>query len=143
VINGVTPDVNVAFGGGAGTLAEVAFAEAAGRVLFFHKAIKRLRENFEKYFGPRAPKTNVDTYFREPLLAYPEIGGKQWTANELMLLLARVLHRERDMLDDADALVARCLAAGSVVSRTTGFPSLPGNPASTERFEHLVREMSQ
>ena len=55
VINGVTPDVIVVFGGSRGTLAEAAFALAAGKKLLFFSGqdgggVVRLRKNFEKYF---------------------------------------------------------------------------------------------
>jgi predicted Rossmann-fold nucleotide-binding protein len=51
VINGMTPDVIVAFGGGPGTLAEVAFAKAAGKEVIFYGALKRLNRDLRKYFN--------------------------------------------------------------------------------------------
>jgi predicted Rossmann-fold nucleotide-binding protein len=143
VINGVTPDVVVAFGGGAGTLSEIAFARAAGRIIFFHKALERLRRNFEKYFGAGASKAYKLTYLSEPLLAYPKIGGKSRTVSELLLLLTQVLHREQDTPDDPDALVSRCIAATTQSAGSTGFPGISHNPTSKERFEQLVQEMSE
>jgi predicted Rossmann-fold nucleotide-binding protein len=53
LINGVTPDVLVAFGGGRGTLAELAFALAARKkiILWDCASHQRLLSNFRKYFS--------------------------------------------------------------------------------------------
>jgi len=75
VINGRTPDVVVAFGGSQGTLAEVAFAKAAGREAIFYVGLERLRQNFEKYVGKESAHTDRETYFEEPLRTYPEASG--------------------------------------------------------------------
>jgi hypothetical protein len=143
VINGLTPDVVVAFGGGAGTLAEIAFATAAGRAIFFHNAIDRLRKNLETYFGSHAAKINKITYFDEPLSVYPKIVDKSWTTDELLLLLGQVLRREHDINIGADSLVSQCIDTARKISAVTGFPGIPRKPDSKQQFEQLVQAISQ
>ncbi|SIO02211.1 TIGR00725 family protein [Bradyrhizobium erythrophlei] len=75
VINGLTPDVLVVFGGGGGTLAEAAFAIAASKPIFFGDlpaSRDRLIKNFKKYFV--GSKQDVDLYLGEPLGARPDSG---------------------------------------------------------------------
>jgi uncharacterized protein (TIGR00725 family) len=71
VINGLTPDVLVIFGGGGGTLAEAAFAVAANKPMFFgdlSASRNRLIKNFRKYFVDGAnSERDVDLYLRAPL----------------------------------------------------------------------------
>jgi predicted Rossmann-fold nucleotide-binding protein len=52
IINGRTPDAVVAFGGSRGTLAEIAFAKASGKPLFFAKdSISLLSQKLREHFG--------------------------------------------------------------------------------------------
>lgn len=142
VINAVTPDVLVVFGGGAGTLAEIGFAAAVGRPLFFHAGVRRLRENLDRYFGPRAPLENVATYFGDPLREFPGLFGRDRT--HMIALLNRIMAQAEDAPEVADNLVGRCIgvAGGLNLTAPTGFPGLPGDPGSKRVFEHLVRIMS-
>jgi uncharacterized protein (TIGR00725 family) len=143
VINGLTPDVLVVFGGGAGTLAEAAFAIAAGKPLFFHAAVHRLRENVAKYFGRQAEDDYAGTYLRAPLSIY-DIAGKRRTADELLQPLTEMLERATDAHEHADELVARCIAEiGSSTAGPTGYPGLPADAGSKDRFRQLVEAMSR
>jgi predicted Rossmann-fold nucleotide-binding protein len=62
VINGRTPDVLVAFGGSRGTMAEMAFAIAAGRQVLVHRGFARLLRNFDAYFGQNAKPKYREVY---------------------------------------------------------------------------------
>jgi uncharacterized protein (TIGR00725 family) len=144
IINGLTPDVLVAFGGGAGTLAEVAFATAAGKTLFFHAAVQRLRTNVVTYFGQQAPEHYIETYLRTPLSIY-DIADKHRTADEVHQLLTEMLERAEDAPEDADELVARCIAVveSSRLAEPAGYPGLPGDAGSKDKFRQLVEAMSR
>lgn len=139
VINGRTPDVVVVFGGSRGTLAEAAFARAAGKQLFFCGAVARLKSNLEKYFT-HASGEDFDTYFRKPLMTYPEAVGTALTAEGLVTLLAQTLERASDSHGSIATLVAN--AANRIAASTTGFPGLPGEPISKKKFEDIVAQLS-
>jgi predicted Rossmann-fold nucleotide-binding protein len=149
LINGLTPDVLVVFGGSRGTLAEAAFAEAAGKPLFFFgdgikgPAVARLRINYLDCFV-NDTKGDVQKFLEEPLKVFPEFAGKRWTALELMQALRRRLAMAQDWGGDAGALVEQCIAASIARGELgpTGFPGLPSDPASKQRFEAVIEEIS-
>jgi uncharacterized protein (TIGR00725 family) len=153
LINGVTPDVLVAFGGSRGTLAEVAFALAAGKPLFFYgngskgSAVPRLRRNFKECFE-RDDEDNVRTFLAEPLRVWPAIAGKAWTADDLLQLLEHRLGLVEDWDKSVDALVGQCIAAATMNGPLgsigpTGFPGLPTDPESKQRFEREIEAISE
>lgn len=141
VLNGRTPDVVVAFGGSRGTLAEVAFARAAGHDVIFHSGIERLRRNLVKYFGPDAGGADYNTYFEEPVRTYPQAVGTAQTASGLVVLLGRTLADGHDFLGDPAALADVMAHMGCPAGRT-GFPGLPADPGSCDRFERIIAEIS-
>jgi uncharacterized protein (TIGR00725 family) len=140
LINGVTPDVVVVFGGSRGTLAEAAFARAAGRRLIFCEALGRLKQNVERYFGSGTDETNSRIYFDEPVQMYPNAFATAQTSAGLLALLRHTLVNASDVVPAQliDA-VAEC---DCVIGRTTGFPGLPNIPGSRERFEAIISEIS-
>ena len=75
VINGMTPDVVVIFGGGAGTIAEAAFAKAAGKDLIFYNGLdQREKKSLDRLKGhlPEFDREeNIQKYLRAPLSKYP------------------------------------------------------------------------
>lgn len=137
VINGRTPDVLVAFGGGCGTLAEMAFALAAGRPVFVHGGFERLRKNFEAYFGPDAEPAHREIYLAAPMRIYP--------CAEVAELLAglRQMFEEGPSPDVEAFALAERIAATIRVGAGAGFPGLPGEPDATERFARIAAEISQ
>lgn len=139
VINGMTPDALVAFGGSCGTLAEVAFARAAGKDVYFVDALARLRRNFEAHLQ-RAEGDEFETYFVRPIAAFPQGLGTVGNTRALVALLARTLDQATDTTLSVDALVAH--AADRATAQATGFPGLPGDLQSRQRFEQTVQRIS-
>lgn len=139
VINGLTPDVIVVFGGSRGTLAEAAFAKAAGKRLFFCNSLARLRSNLREHFAQLTGE-NFETYFEAPLEIYPRAVGTARTAKGLLALIGQTLE---EAVDDGsvDHLIERAVQRTEVTG-PTGFPGLGGDPSSKERFEAIVAQMS-
>jgi SLOG-like protein len=142
VVNGRTLDVVVAFGGSQGTLAEVAFAKAAGREVIFYVGLERLRQNFEKYFGKESAHTDRKTYFEAPLRTYPEASGVGETASGLIDLLGQTL-AESIEADCTAVTLADHIATAALPNGWTGFPGLPGDSYSKGRFETIIEEISK
>lgn len=157
LINGVTPDVVVAFGGSRGTLAEMAFAAAARKPLYFYGtsvpresnrglpdvgAVERLLGNYRKYFRHNNSCRDIEEYLEAPLRAFPRVIPE--TSEQLIVLMERTLESAGNWRDSATALVQSCMQAVDPVSldEPTGFPGLPGYPASKEQFEDFVRKIS-
>jgi predicted Rossmann-fold nucleotide-binding protein len=149
VINGVTPDVVVVFGGGAGTLAEAAFATAVGKKVIFYNGgvdqqkrsfIDRLKQNLHD-----RKKLNIDIYLREPLAAYANVFKGQ-TPESLKALLEKTLDNALAASPtDTKTLVA--IVKNEVdqlrsLPDLTGFPGLADDPASIEKFANIVRDIS-
>jgi uncharacterized protein (TIGR00725 family) len=151
VINGLTPDVLVVFGGSRGTLAEAAFALAAGKPLFLTcgattETLERLRRNFAKYFGEGSPfDRDIDLYLGAPLRAYQHAWERPPSTRELKDGLAEFLAKEPDLAAGPDDLVASCRAAVPDAARftNTGFPGLPGDARSKARFEEIILRLSR
>jgi SLOG cluster4 family len=141
VINGRTPDIVVAFGGNRGTLAEVAFAQAASREVIFYAGLEQLRRNFEKYFGHGSAHTHQETYFEEPLRTYPEASGASGTVSGLISQLGRTL-AECVEADCSAVVLADHVEAAARPTGPTGFPRLPGDAKSKDRFETIIEKMS-
>jgi predicted Rossmann-fold nucleotide-binding protein len=142
VITGRTPDIVVAFGGSQGTLAEVAFAKAAGREVVFYVGLERLRRNFEKYFGRRgSARIDRQTYFEEPLRTYPEGVGAAGTVASLISQLGHALAQGIEADCTAVALADRIEGAARPIGQS-GFPGLPGDSESKSRFEALMENLS-
>jgi hypothetical protein len=148
VINGVTPDVAVVFGGGAGTLAEAAFAKAAGKQLIFYgDALARLSRNLPKYFSK---PNEFDTYLRNPLAVYPKaFEDKYQTPESLKALLETTLGdaAKTGCPEDMKTLLAMVKNAvnrlgSSLLTSLTDFPGLPNDLASKDKFEGIVVQIS-
>lgn len=144
VINGRTPDAVVVFGGSRGTLAEIAFAKASGKPLFFAKdSINLLRHKLDEHFGDsRVREINLRTYFEEPLKVYPAAAGAAGDTLGLFWTLEPTLARAAEETDVATALQA-VFDGLNIAEKSTGFPGLPGNDESRRRFETIVLEISQ
>jgi hypothetical protein len=150
LLNGVTPDIVVVFGGSRGTLAEAAFAMAAGRpTLFFggeagEPAVVRLRRNFERYFA-RGDSTDVEMYLNQPLQHWRDLHRPPVTARQLRELLCERLRTAADWPASAEALAQHCVEQFVSLDSLppTGFPGLPGEPDSRQRFEQEVARMSE
>ena len=148
VITGRTPDVVVAFGGSQGTLAEVAFAKAAGCEVIFYAGLKRLRQNFEKYFGQGSAHTHRETYFEEPLRTYPEASGPVGTVSGLISLLAQTLAESKEadcaITTLADYVEATARQKGPVAFDFQDFGAGPGGfraSCALSAFASWVRQM--
>jgi uncharacterized protein (TIGR00725 family) len=149
VITGVTPDVVVVFGGSRGTLAEAAFAVAAGKPLFFcHSptSVDRLLGNFRKHFSEDDNSGNKDIveYLGKPVHEFPAAWKVRPSVENLKSRLAELLIQASDTELKQTELVTRCIAAatdGGPLGQT-GFPGLPGDPTSKARFEAVVERMS-
>ena len=139
LINGVTPDAVVVFGGSRGTLAEAAFARAAGRPLIFYNAVGRLKQNVERYFGAGTDENDTSIFFDEPLRMFPNAFERTQTSAGLIALLRHTLVNADDV---APAQLFDTVAAYRIIGRTTGFPGLPNSPGSRERFEAIISEIS-
>jgi hypothetical protein len=150
VINGVTPDVIVVFGGSRGTLAEAAFALAAGKKLLFFSGqdgggVVRLRKNFEKYFKKDSMHQDyIDLYFSHPLRVFPNAWTSTPTQENLLSLLWTTLRDAEDWAGSVDELVQACLTAvpNKDLLGPTGFPGLPHDPKAKDRFESAILTLS-
>ncbi|MGY2492222.1 SLOG cluster 4 domain-containing protein [Cupriavidus sp. CP313] len=149
VVNGVTPDVLVAFGGSRGTLAELGFAAAAGKQLFFYGgqkggAVARLSRNLAKYFGAGSNAEHTDLYLCQPIAAFPGAWSKSWTAAEVLALITGALQTASDWRGSVQDLVQCCVQQVSVKGPLleTGFPGLPGHPEASQHFEAAIRQIS-
>jgi uncharacterized protein (TIGR00725 family) len=146
VINGLTPDALVIFGGGGGTLAEAAFAVAANKPIFFGDlpaSRDRLIKNFKKYFVDS--EKDVDLYLRAPLAA--DVYGGAWnrplTIDDLKNGLDDFLKRAPTTAVAPTELVQACVAAAKDAAlRPTGFPGLPDAPETKPLFEAIIKRVS-
>lgn len=150
VINGVTPDLLVVFGGSSGTLAEAAFALAAGRPLLFfggapgEPAVARLRRNFELHLAADDAPAAAD-YLARPLAFWRGRFGPEVTAHTLRQRLGEHLRDASDWPHGPAALAAHAIAlceAAGACDAPTGFPGLPADPVAVERFEREVDRLS-
>jgi uncharacterized protein (TIGR00725 family) len=151
VINGLTPDVLVVFGGSMGTLAEAAFALAARKPLFFCglptcAVIGRLLRNFRDCFSDRdgANNEDVDIFLRDPVNAFPNAWNDPPSVAELKEGLANLLTNASNSAVSQTELVASCIAAATNLGPTgqTGFPGLPGDSTAKARFEANIERIS-
>jgi hypothetical protein len=151
VINGLTPDALVVFGGSKGTLAEAAFALAARKPLFFchlpsDQVSGRLLRNFHKYFATSAGnRTDLETYLVKPLEAFQEEWNPMPSIARLTNALVDFLNVGSNPTGTAREVVKRCIAAVGDVNLLdkTGFPGLPVDPTARDRFEEIVRRISR
>ena len=140
VINGRTPDIAVAFGGGCGTLAEIAFALAAGRpVLFAPRSLDRLRDNLKTKLA--SVQQERDKYLEKPLRQYPIAVGA--AKNGLLSLLEGHLGSQAQGAQDLETELVRAVDGRDWVEIDTGFPGLPAQGDSKKMFEEMVRQISQ
>jgi len=145
VINGLTPDVLVIFGGGGGTLAEAAFAVAANKPIFFcdlPASHTRLVKNFKKHFVDS--EEDVDLYLQAPLAAgaYRDAWNRPLTVDELKNGLANFLKITPGAFGPVE-LVKKCIAAAKDAALgPTGFPGLPKAPETKARFEAIIKRIS-
>jgi hypothetical protein len=147
LINGVTPDVVVVFGGGRGTLAELGFAAAAGKQLFFYGgpqggAVARLRRNLSNHFQQNA--ADVDIYLGQPLAAFPNAFSGHWTETEILTLIDSTLQTANDWKGSARDLVQCCMQKVRVetLNEKSGFPGLPGQLDACQLFESAIQRIS-
>jgi uncharacterized protein (TIGR00725 family) len=149
VINGLTPDVLVIFGGSKGTLAEAAFAVAANKQLFFSgpSVIERLRSNFNTYFvGSNYDQhACLEEYLRMPMIAYRDAWNRSLTVGELTAGLANLLVKASEIAVTPTELVSSCIAAATKAGPLgqTGFPGLPIDPCAKSRFEAIIERISK
>jgi uncharacterized protein (TIGR00725 family) len=146
LINGLTPDVVVVFGGGCGTLAEAGFAAAAGKPIFFlgsgADCLERLKRNYQKCYVIDAAK-NVDLYLDAPLRTFHSPAIKGWTPDDLRNRIQAVVSRSVEWNESASHLVSQCLdSIGATDLPLTGFPGLPSEPGSKARFESEIQRIS-
>jgi len=145
VINGLTPDVLVIFGGGGGTLAEAAFAVAANKPIFFcdlPASHTRLVKNFKKHFVDS--EEDVDLYLQAPLAAgaYRDAWNRPLTVDELKNGLANFLKIAPAAFGPTE-LAKKCVAAAKDAARgPTGFPGLPKALETKARFEAIIKRIS-
>ncbi|MGR8998107.1 MAG: SLOG cluster 4 domain-containing protein [Gammaproteobacteria bacterium] len=151
VINGVTPDVIVVFGGSRGTLAEAAFAAAAGKKLFFFSGqngggVDRLRRNFEDHFNDHncEHQSDIDIYLSKPLNYFPNAWTRTPTRDGLLALIKEMLRVAEDWKGSVDELVHACISAVPDKDSlgSTGFPGLPNDPKAKDRFESEIIRIS-
>jgi predicted Rossmann-fold nucleotide-binding protein len=147
VINGMTPDVAVVFGGGLGTVAEAIFAKAAGKELIFYDGADQEGQNsldrLKRHLGEFEINNKMEKYLLTPLMFY--LGGeipKDW--NEFVKEMRGAMDKGPT---DISSLVASVRVASQKVSQATlaaktGFPGLPGDKVSKEEFEKIVKEIS-
>jgi uncharacterized protein (TIGR00725 family) len=150
VINGLTPDVLVVFGGSRGTLAEAAFAVAANKPLLFlgptNDVADRLVSNFNTYFdGNVSGNAHVDEYLREPLNAYQNAWPRPPTVDRLKRGLANLLKSAVRRTVAPAELIARCKQATAKVDLLgpTGFPGLRNESSAKCRFEAIIQRISK
>jgi hypothetical protein len=145
VINGLTPDVVVVFGGSRGTLAEAAFAATAGKpTLFYAGALARLRRNCTEYFG-QADSPDVERFLGGPPRHWPQLQGHAWTSDALRSTLNALLDEATDGPGGDAELVEQSVALVRAKGppAQSGFPGLPGDDASKARFESEIERISK
>jgi uncharacterized protein (TIGR00725 family) len=151
VINGLTPDVLIVFGGSRGTLAEAAFALAVRKPLFFchlpsYQVSERLLKNFYEYFTNAEGIRNhdVETYLEQPLDVFREVWKSAPSIVQLKKELGDFLIGDSNTIGTAREAVKRCIAAVGDVSllEKSGFPGLPGDPTAKDRFEEIIKRIS-
>jgi hypothetical protein len=147
LINGVTPDVVVVFGGSRGTLAEMGFAAVAGKRLFFYGgnrggAVARLRRNLASTL--KQDPADIDCFLRQPLAAFPSAFGRPVTATEVLALIDSTLQTATDWEGSSQDLVECCVRQVSpdTLNAKTGFPGLPDQPDACARFDAAVERIS-
>lgn len=144
-LNGVTPDAVVVFGGGCGTLAEAAFALAAGRKLYFYgvgtkgRAVDRLRRNFKEL----CQSDKSEFYLSKPLRTWPSLLEEVKSSAHLLGMLDCQLQLAEQWILSADEMIDRCIlnVMGKGRLSNTGFPGIPGIEATT--FENEISRISQ
>jgi uncharacterized protein (TIGR00725 family) len=151
VINGLTPDVLVVFGGSRGTLAEAAFALAARKPLFFchlrsYQVSERLLKNFREYFvNPEGTHGHdIETYLEKPLDVFRGVWNPTPSIVQLKKELADFLIGDSNTTRTASGTVKKCIAAVGDVGLLgkTGFPGLPGDATAKDRFEEIIKRIS-
>jgi len=148
-INSVTPDVLVVFGGSRGTLAEAAFAAAAGKPLLFYSGaagggVERLRDNFSRYFEDPQNEDDRDRYLNQPLAEFLTVCPNLLGPDALLSLSSDVLASAKDWQGTVDDLVRECTAAVAIadLQQPSGFPLLPNDLTAKERFESEICRIS-
>jgi hypothetical protein len=160
VINGMTPDVAVVFGGSLGTIAEAAFAKAAGKELIFYNGVDQRNEKsvdrLKRHLSEFKDEKNIDHYLRTPLSRYPKgVLRIDQSTESLKKLLKETLDAATGSPTDIRTLVAEMKKRVATVAKvpereaesvmlatSTGFPGLPGDPASKQKFENIVVAIS-
>lgn len=149
VINGLTPDVIVLFGGSKGTLAEAAFALSVGKPVFLtcesaEAALVRLKRHLADDFGDGPVSGNIiKEYLEEPVLAYNGAWTSPPSTLQLKTLLTNFFGMKCQSAATPDDLVDACKNVVGCVTGASGFPGLPGDPKSKARFESIVERISE
>jgi hypothetical protein len=138
-INGLTPDVVIAFRGGEGTLCELAFAALAKKQILFADS---RAHHYKKFLEHRQAALKVA--LTDACDAYPVFGGRKISPNDLMSLLNAMLCRDGiGAIKYSVSALQKALAALLRPLDRTGFPGLPNMPSSKDDFESIVSAMSQ
>jgi hypothetical protein len=141
-INGLTPDIVVAFRGGEGTLCEMAFA-------LFAKAPVLIADSFEhhrKKFREHKSKGSLQSALKAASNCYVRIRDVRVDAGQLLSFLERALGETGEDPPSAtpyspDALRKHLQSLPRQLDQT-GFPGLPALPESKAQFEETIVNIS-
>ena len=142
-VNGLTPDIVIAFRGGEGTLCELAFAFWANAPVLLADSLEHHRKKFREH----KTKGSLQVALEAASNCYDKIGPGRVDAGELLLLLGRALDdSSEDRLSttpySVDALRKELQALPPELGHT-GFPGLPGAIAESKaRFEDVIVKIS-
>ena len=141
LIVGVTPDAVLVLGGDAGTLCELGFALAAGKIVLFANSVKKLRKKLQA----AEVREKLETYFCTAIAKYPNVPLVGLTSTCLMELVQAALNSS-DEGGNSSYIVNRAtaLVTDRGLSERSGFPGLPsiGIDKSKTDFEQLLRHVA-
>jgi uncharacterized protein (TIGR00725 family) len=140
LIIGITPDAVIVLGGKSGTLCELGFALAAGKVVLFANSLGKLREELK---DPKIGK-ELETNFCRAIAKYPNVPIVGLTGMCLMEFVQTALNSCQDEDGNGSDIVNRAIALAmdrGPLGRPR-FPGLPGIDKSQTDFEQLLHHMS-
>jgi len=140
-INGLTPDIVIAFRGGEGTLCELAFAVLQGKPIFLADP----QMHHYKKLNQHRNQGTFTTALVEACKAYPFLNGQETSEASLGHLLERFLNPNQNAAPSYSAeRLAKALNALPTPLLQTGFPGLPSDMVSSKkRFEEAVFRISK
>jgi hypothetical protein len=142
-VNGLTPDVVIAFRGGEGTLCELAFAFFANARVLLADSLEHHRKKFREH----KTKGPLQVALKAASNCYGRVGTIPVDAGQLLSLLERALDANSDdhlstTPYSADALRKQLQTLPSELGQT-GFPGLPLVVAESKaRFEESIMNIS-